>query len=98
MNEYSPNARNWGIFGELCQVLQVGRRYSVGNNRKAIDMYYPTIKLRLAREHQAELRREAENFRTLRKTKMDRPLAVNRMLSISATLAVIIVALVRFLG
>ena len=54
--------------------------------------------LQIARERQAEMRREAENFRTLRKAKMDRPWVVNRMLSISATLAIIIVALVRFLG
>jgi len=59
-------------------------------------MYHPN--LQIARERQAEMRREAENFRTLRKPKMDRPWVVNRMLSIGATLAIVIVALVRFLG
>ena len=59
-------------------------------------MYHPN--LQIARERQAAMRHEAEKFRTLRKTKRDRPLVVNRMLSISATLALIIIALVRFLG
>ena len=86
----------WGIFRELCQVLQVGKCYSDDINRKKIDMYHPN--LQIARERQAAMRHEAENFRTLQKSKMDRPLVVKRMFSISAALAVIIVALVRFLG
>ena len=59
---------------------------------------HPYFLYQIVRERQAEMRHEAENFRTQRKTNMDSPLVVKRMLSISATLAIIIVALVRFLG